>query len=57
MASFAKDPVREERIIMEIIVDAYEPEEQVMGWYYYLQDTMNFPFTATCVAKKCSSPL
>jgi len=20
-----------------------------MGWYYYLQDTMQFPFTATCI--------
>ena len=27
---------REERIEMEIIVDAYGPEEQAMGWYYYL---------------------
>jgi hypothetical protein len=26
---------REERIAMEIIVDAYGPEEQAMGWYYY----------------------
>lgn len=25
---------REERIAMEIIVDAYSPEEQAMGWYY-----------------------
>ena len=30
-----KDPKRDHRITMEIIVDAYGPEEQAMGWYYY----------------------
>jgi hypothetical protein len=30
-----KDSKREHRIAMEIIVDAYGPEEQAMGWYYY----------------------
>jgi hypothetical protein len=29
-----KDAAREERIIMEIVVDANGPEEQAMGWYY-----------------------
>jgi hypothetical protein len=47
----AEDPEREERIEMEIIVDAYGPEERAMSWYYYLQDALNFPFTATCIAK------
>ncbi len=28
----AKDDEREERIHMEIIVDAYGPEEQALGW-------------------------
>ena len=28
-----KDVVREERILMEAIVDANGPEEQAMGWY------------------------
>ena len=42
---------------MEIIVDAYGPEEQAMGWYYYLQDKLHFPFTAICVAKRAISPL
>jgi Calcium binding len=51
------DPDREERITMEIVVDAYGPEEQAMGWYYYLQETMTFPFKATCVTKRRSSPL
>ena len=39
----AEDEEREERIQMEIIVDAYGPEEQAMGWYYYLADNMSFP--------------
>lgn len=42
---------------MEIIVDAYTPEEQAMGWYYYLEDKLNFPFRARCVAPTKISPL
>ena len=52
-----KDPVRENRIHNEIIVDANGPEEQVMGWYAYLDDTIRFPFQAKCVAVKVVSPL
>lgn len=48
---------REERIEMEIIVDAYGPEGQAMGWYYYLEEKLRFPFTAICSAKRASSPL
>ena len=39
-----KDPVREDRIHNEAIADANGPEEQVMGWYYYLEDKIRFPF-------------
>lgn len=42
---------------MEIIVDAYGPEEQAMGWYYYLKEKLQFPFTAICSAKRAISPL
>jgi hypothetical protein len=28
---------------MEIIVDAYTPEEQAMGWYYSLEDRLTVP--------------
>jgi hypothetical protein len=42
---------------MEIVVDAYGPEEQAMGWYYYLDDTLNFPFKARCIAERRISPL
>jgi hypothetical protein len=52
-----EDEEREERIHMEIIVDAYGPEEQALGWYYYLADTMQFPFSARCVARRTISPL
>jgi hypothetical protein len=48
---------REKRITMEIIVDAYGPEEQAMGWYYYLEEKLKFPFTAICNAKRAISPL
>jgi Calcium binding len=34
----SRDEEQEQRITMEIIVDAYTPEEQAMGWYYSLED-------------------
>jgi hypothetical protein len=57
MAKPKRDPVREERIHEEIIVDAYGPEEQAMGWYYYLEDKIHFPFQAKCITSKVISPL
>jgi hypothetical protein len=42
---------------MEIVVDAYGSEEQALGWYYYLDDTLQFPFTARCIARRATSPL
>lgn len=44
MASIERDEAREARITMEAVVDAYGPEEQAMGWYYYLADRLAFPF-------------
>ena len=38
------DESREERIQMEIVVDAYTPEEQALGWYYYLESHLHLPF-------------
>jgi len=52
-----KEPAREQRISMEIVVDAYDAWEQAMGWYYYLEDNLKFPFPATCVKKRDISPL
>jgi hypothetical protein len=57
MPKCKKDPKRERRITMEIIVDAYGPEEQAMGWYYYLEEKLQFPFTATCIAERAISSL
>ena len=51
-----RDPVREDRIQDEAIVDA-RPEEQAMSWYYYLEGKISFPFRARCVAAHAVSPL
>ncbi len=51
------DDEREERIQMEIIVDAYGPEEQAMGWYSYLNDMLSVPFRARCITRRRTSPL
>jgi hypothetical protein len=51
------DDERDERIEMEIIVDTDSPEEQAMGWYDYLDDTMEFPFEARCLTARAESPL
>lgn len=52
-----KNKEREERIANEAIVDANGAEEQAIGWYYYLQDRISFPFTAICIEKRIVSPL
>jgi len=57
MAKEKKNSERENRISEEIIVDAYGPEEQAMGWYYYLEDKLCFPFLATCITERATSPL
>jgi len=51
-----RDPAREDRIENEAIVDA-RPEEQAMGWYYYLEGKIRFPFSARCTAANAVSPL
>lgn len=55
--SKGQDEARENRIIMEIVVDAYGENERAMGWYYYIEKTLEFPFTARCWAKRAVSPL
>jgi hypothetical protein len=52
-----RNPRREERIDQEIVVDAYTSEERAMGWYYYLEGKLHFPFTAICVKRRATSPL
>ncbi|WP_066424731.1 calcium-binding protein [Anabaena sp. 4-3] len=46
MASVERDETRENRIATEILVDAEDKEDRAMGWYYYLDDTLDFPFMA-----------
>ncbi|MDH4203162.1 MAG: calcium-binding protein [Phycisphaerae bacterium] len=57
MAKVKKDSEREERIEMEIVVDAYDEVERALGWYYYLKDALCFPFSARCICKRALSPL
>ena len=57
MSKPRKDRIREERIRNEAVVDAYGPEEKVMGWYYYLENKLRFPFQAKCITSMVVSPL
>jgi len=57
MERIEEDKDREYRIDMEAVVDAYDEEERAMGWYYYLDDKINFPFKAKFIKEKRTSPL
>ncbi len=57
MSRIERDEIREERIMNEIMVDAYGEEEHAMSWYYYLDDVMAFPFKAECVTERKTSLL
>ncbi len=48
---------RERRITDEIVVDAFNEEERAMGWYWYLEEKLAFPFKARCIAPRTLSPL
>jgi hypothetical protein len=48
---------RETRIDNDIVVDAYDASERAMGWYYYLEEQLHFPFTARCIKVRPISPL
>ena len=52
-----RDEEREDRITMEVVVDAYDEVERATSWYYYLEDRLRFPFNAGCTAKRATSPL
>jgi Calcium binding len=51
MSTVEIDESRENRIKEEILVDAEDKEDRAMGWYYYLDDMLNFPFNAKWVKK------
>lgn len=57
MTYFEKDEMRENRIAWGITVDAYDEKECAMGWYYYLDSNLHFPFYARCICDKECSPL
>jgi Calcium binding len=57
MKKLEKDPNREDLIHNEAIVDAYGAEERAMGWCYYLENQLQFPFQARCIATNVVSPL
>ena len=57
MAKHKIDQAREERIQMEIVVDCYNESERYSGWICYLEDKLEFPFLARCVAPRKVSPL
>jgi hypothetical protein len=57
MVQRPEDKAREWRIENEIVVDCYNEEERVSGWYCYLDDRITFPFTARCIRKMRISPL
>lgn len=48
---------RDRRIAEQILIDTYSDEEVAMAWQNYLEDTIDFPFTAVCVKKLSISPL
>jgi hypothetical protein len=52
-----RDEERENRIDSEIVVDCYEREERAQGWYAYLEEQLQVPFTATCILQRAVSPL
>ena len=51
------DEVRERRITMEAVVDAYNEQERAIGWYYYLERRLDFPFLARCATRRSTSVL
>ena len=42
---------------MEIVVDCYNESERYSGWICYLEDKLEFPFRARCIAPRKVSPL
>jgi hypothetical protein len=55
MPQVKEDESREQRIALEVVVDAYDTEEVRLGWYYYLEKKLDCPFQATWITKGQSS--
>jgi hypothetical protein len=52
-----RDESREDRISMEIVVDAHGEAERAMGWYHYLDENLHFPFLSRCIKERAISPM
>ncbi len=52
-----EESTRKHRITSEILVDAYTGSERAMGWCYYLEGQLRFPFRARCIKRPSISPL
>ena len=52
-----REPRREKRIDQEILLDAYNPQERALSWYYHLEQRLRFPFRAKCISSAVTSPL
>jgi Calcium binding len=50
------DEEREQRITMEIVVDAHTPKSS-QGWYSSPQDRLRSPLVARCTTHRSISPL
>ncbi|MGJ8640185.1 MAG: calcium-binding protein [Opitutaceae bacterium] len=53
--SIPENPEREDRITYEIVVDCYNETEVAMGWYYYLESSLLFPFEAKVIGDDAHS--
>ena len=52
MSRIPENPEREDRIVMEVVVDAYDDMERALGWYYYVQRKLNCPFKAQWISNR-----
>jgi len=57
MVERRRNSEREHRITYEAVVDCYDEVERAMGWYYYLERKLAFPFLAMCDRVRTTSPL
>lgn len=57
MVKQKENKTREQRIMNEATVDAYGEIERALGWYYYLEERITFPFTGECIEKRAISLL
>ena len=57
MSIMKENRARERRIVNNIVVDACTAEERAMGWYYYIDAKLCFPFRARCIVRRPISPL